>query len=591
MTRRQGRRLSDWQRSAVRDLKAVAAALPEEFKLRGQPDTTRHPYVRIPVRLKTAGLERGTGGLHLLADEDFVLWVGPNRFSPPLVEVEHNRFVGFPHVLHGRQLCIYLDPAREWNPRRGVSSAVDRLYDWLAEAAAGRFDPKTSLFHAVGGAPHGTSGLPTVVVRDARAVLRTRSGYLSHRADHRLDLHFASTSPEQSQVPVIALSHPLPLGIGLDLIEILARLDKPLADRWLHARPAIPPQSPAFLTALAASASRSPEDSLQMFVLTVPHPAGGAPHLLAGRLPAQAANRLRRQVRERRSPLIEINVKSLDPNTSVEWCSVSDERDSVTTRRDIGRPVNAFRGKIVHVWGCGGLGSWIAEFVARAGAKRLVLCDPGTVTGGLLVRQNFAELDVGNGKAEALRDRILVICDDIEVDAHSGTIPAGDVATNFMTADVVIDATVSHAIGQLVDDLARAEGRPLFAQVATDVKTGTLGIVTVSPPDTPMGPNEVDRRIGKIVTADGGLEPFHTFWTEAPTEEELIPTRGCSVPTFHGSAADMAAVAASLTSLLGAHVSAAMPVSGTHLIALPHSPAGPSHTFVELETVDGKPDQ
>jgi hypothetical protein len=63
--------------------------------------------------------------------------------------------------------------------------------------------------------------------------------------------------------------------------------------------------------------------------------------------------------------------------------------------------------------------------------------------------------------------------------------------------------------------------------------------------------------------------------------DELVPTRGCSVPTFHGSAADMAAVAASLTSLLGSHVSATVPVSGTHLIALPHSPVGPFHRFIQ----------
>jgi hypothetical protein len=85
------------------------------------------------------------------------------------------------------------------------------------------------------------------------------------------------------------------------------------------------------------------------------------------------------------------------------------------------------------------------------------------------------------------------------------------------------------------------------------------------------------------VKADGALEPFHTFWNDVVADEELIPTRGCSVPTFHGSAADMAAIAASLTTLLGNHVSATEPVSGTHLIALPHSPVGPSHRFIQVD--------
>ncbi|MGH3629572.1 MAG: HesA/MoeB/ThiF family protein, partial [Sciscionella sp.] len=362
--------------------------------------------------------------------------------------------------------------------------------------------------------------------------------------------------------------------------EVLARLDDPLADRWQNIFPKHPPQAPGFLTALAASASRMPDGSAQMFILTVPHPTGGPPYLLAGRLPAEVVDQLRRHVRERHSHLIDVSPTSFDPETPVEWCPVSDERDSVTTRRDAARPVNAFHGKTVHLWGCGGLGSWIAEFVARAGAHRLVLCDPGTITGGLLVRQNFTELDIGNSKATALRDRILALRDDIEVHAHTGATP-DDLATTFPNADVIIDATISHAIGQFLEGLSPIGNRPLYAQVATDVKTGTLGILTISPPGDPAGANEVDRRVGQKVLQDGSLEPFHTFWTDIPAEDELIPTRGCSVPTFHGSAADMAAVAATLTSLLGTHLAATEPVSGTHLVALPHSPVGPSHTFVQ----------
>jgi hypothetical protein len=580
VTRRPTPQLSDWQQAAVRELRELAAALPDDLRLHGRPSLGYRGYVQAPIRLTLTDLKLQPGGLPLGDHEDFVLWIGPLPFSPPLVEVEHNRFVGFPHVLHGRSLCIYLDPAREWNPRDGIGSALDRLYNWLADAAANRFDPDTSLFHAVGGVPYGSSGLPTVVVRDPTGTVAGQSGYLTRRANHRLDLHFTRTNTDQIQVPMINLAMPLPLGIGHTFTDVLARLDDPLVAPWQNTFPKHPPQAPGFLTALAASASRMPDGSAQMFILTVPHPTGGPPHLLAGRVPADVADQLRRHVRERQSHLIDVSPTSFDPETPVEWCPVSDERDSVTTRRDAARPVNAFHGKTVHLWGCGGLGSWIAEFVARAGAHRLVLCDPGTITGGLLVRQNFTELDIGNSKATALRDRILALRDDIEVDAHTGATP-DDLATTFPSADVIIDATISHAIGQFLDGLTPIGNRPLYAQVATDVKTGTLGILTISSPGDPAGANETDRRVGQKVLQDGGLEPFHTFWTDVPAEDELIPTRGCSVPTFHGSAADMAGVAATLTSLLGTHLAATEPVSGTHLVALPHSPAGPSHTFVQ----------
>lgn len=86
--------------------------------------------------------------------------------------------------------------------------------------------------------------------------------------------------------------------------------------------------------------------------------------------------------------------------------------------------------------------------------------------------------------------------------------------------------------------------------------------------------------VGRVV-ADGGLEPYHPLWEDAAEGDELIPTRGCSVPTFHGSAADLAAVAATLVNMIGLHLQqAGAPVSGTHLIALPHAPAGPRHQFL-----------
>jgi hypothetical protein len=81
---------------------------------------------------------------------------------------------------------------------------------------------------------------------------------------------------------------------------------------------------------------------------------------------------------------------------------VSDERTEVATRRDSQRPASAFYGKTVELWGCGGLGSWIAEFIARAGARRLILRDSGATSSGLLVRQNYTEDDVGLAKVTQL---------------------------------------------------------------------------------------------------------------------------------------------------------------------------------------------
>jgi hypothetical protein len=281
--------------------------------------------------------------------------------------------------------------------------------------------------------------------------------------------------------------------------------------------------------------------------------------------------------------VITLDPAKIDANLQIEWCNMSDERQEVTTRRDDSRPVNGFQGKMVHVWGCGGLGSWIAEFIARAGAAHITVCDPGVITGGLLVRQNYVEDDIGRSKADTLAARLGAIRDDLTVTVAEGRLP--DDPSDFVGADLIIDATVSNSITQCLDEFAALPTRKaLIAQVATDTKSGTLGILNMCAPNPQLTPSEIDQNAGRAITRNGQLELYHGLWHESSHDHELIPTRGCSVPTFHGAAADLAAVAATLVSLLGNHLrQTATALSGTHLIALPHADSGPRHYFLPVE--------
>jgi hypothetical protein len=214
-------------------------------------------------------MQRESCGLLLLDSEEFLLYIGPHSIYPPIVEVDHDRFLGFPHVLQGRRLCIYLDPSREWNPRQGFASSIDRLYDWLTDAAAGRFDGEVALYHAVGGVLHRTGGAPTVVVRESGRTTTAQSAFLAVRGLTRHDLYYRRTAQHQQQTFVFNVAHPLPLGAGLTLLGLLAILDRngkgALSNRNRN------PQSPGFLTALTAAATRNPTDTPQTFVLSVSH--------------------------------------------------------------------------------------------------------------------------------------------------------------------------------------------------------------------------------------------------------------------------------------------------------------------------------
>ncbi|GLB96710.1 ThiF family adenylyltransferase [Mycobacterium kiyosense] len=577
MTRRHQPALTGWQKHLLAELKSLAQQRPDDIQVRGRPKLDRDGEAVLRIALRTADIPHHPGGLQLQETEEFILRLCPSPYSLPAIDVDHIRFLGYPHVLAGQRLCIYLDPSREWQPTLGVAGLLSRLWDWLVDAAAGNFDASTAMYHAVGGVLHQAADTPTIVIREAGPAKRHQTACLIARSTHRYDLTYSPVAGYRT--PVFTLATALPFGAASTLALLLALLDDPYKDRLKGRAPRIAPQSPAFLTALLASAVRNHDDAEQYFVLAVPHPAGGPPHLLGGRLPVPTANALR-AVAQQRGVGVVLDPARINTEIPIEWCRMSDERPEVTTRRDAGRPVNGFQGRIVHIWGCGGLGSWIAEFIARAGVSEIAVCDPGVITGGLLVRQNYVEDDIGRSKAEALASRLRAIRDDLTVTVAEGHLP-GDL-TSCLAADLIIDATVNNGITSYLDGLTTlSDRRALIAQVATDARSGTLGLAVLCAAKSGVTVSDIDRDAGRTIQCDSGLELYHPLWQEAGDDDELIPTRGCSVPTFHGSAADLAAVAATLVNLIGSHLQQADPaISGTHVIALPHAADGPRHHFL-----------
>lgn len=558
----------DWQKAFADDLQQVARERPDAVKVLERHAVDGEGNLSLIISLPTEEIAATPGGLELLAQEQFVVTIPPEPFLPPRVEVLHRRFAAFPHVLSGSRLCIYLDPSSEWDPRGGAAALLERLWAWLGDAAAGKFDARTALYHAVGGVTHSASGGPTLVVRDELPE-RHAMAYVVARSPQRLDLT-ANTSAEAAALPIWYSSESLPFGTAYDLRDLARMLDDPQLVRGGHPESGCLPKIDGLLTTLKAAADRNASGTDQLFVLAVAHSQGGSPHLLAGGLNEDLADRLR-QV----SDATDIPTSLLLP---IDWKRISDERPSVTTRRDLTRPVRHLAGARVLVWGCGGLGSWVAEFLARAGASHISLCDPGIVTGGLLVRQDYQELDIGHEKAKALAERLRVIRDDIVVAVEDGYRPEDldDLAATF---DLVIDATANLAVSRALSAISTPRSA-VVAQIATDRENGYLGIATIWSPSSPQTLEEVDAQAGERVLADSQLEAYHSLWRGEAAGNQLIPTRGCSMPTFHGSAADLAAVAGTLLNLVAGHLHTA--ISGVHLVAMPHSGLMvPPHVFIE----------
>ncbi len=553
--------LAEAQRSAVEELERFTGS-SDRIDLVAAGEWPG--YAALTIEIDTTGFARRTGGLPVQPRERVNVLIG-SRYPavPPQVVVDHLRWAGFPHVLQGTRLCIYLDPGTEWDPTRGIQGFLLRLWEWFEDAIGGRFDAATALYHPVGGVLHRTEGAPTVVVAlsmpgdlSDQGVVR-RIG-LRSRADHRVDIASWASPPEPGLVPglLVVLSDYLPLGGGNHLSDLLAIVRQQL-DRK---------QRRVLQTSFRRLIRRLGDDAHLYVIIAVPSPAGDKSedrHLIGWRLRARDATGALAAARSATSQA------SNNDEPPVEWTYVDDQRPEIAVRRDNDRPMAVYTGTKIAVWGCGALGSWIAELLVRAGARYVILRDPGFVTRGLLVRQNYAENDVGRPKAEALADRLIRLSDDCEIigvasHAQTGLLEDAD------SCDFIVDTSVNTAVSAAVD-IAQRHGtlRVPVVQASTDNQTATLGIVTVTDGTPATTTSDLDQALRRRAASDPRLTALRTFWVR-DAHPPLTPSRGCSVPTFHGSGTDAMGIAASALSV--AAIALSRQIAGGYLISVPHSP-------------------
>ena len=528
----------------------------------------------LEIEIDTSDFARRTGGLQTQPRERVTVLIASNHpTTPPLAAVKHLRWAGFPHVLQGTRLCLYLDPGTEWDPTRGMQGFLSRLWEWFEDAIGGRFDAATALYHPVGGVLHRTEGTPTVVatlsmpsdVSDEGIVRRIG---LRSRTDHRVDIASWTSPSEPGLVPglLVVLPEYLPLGGGHHLSDLLTIVRQQL-DRG---------QRRTLQTSLRRLIRRLGDDEHLHVIIAVPSPADdnrGERHLIGWRLRVQDATKSLAAARSATSRA------SNNDEPAVEWTYVDDQRPEIAVRRDSDRPVAVYAGSKIAVWGCGALGSWIAELLVRAGARHVTLRDPGFVTRGLLVRQNYAEEDVGRPKAAALADRLRRLSDTCEVAGIAGYAQAG-LLEDVDSCDFIIDTSVNTSVNAAVDDAQRQRTlRVPVIQASTDNQTATLGIVTVTDGTLATTTSELDQALRRRAASDPSLAALRTFW-DHDAHPPLTPARGCSVPTFHGSGADAMSIAASAISV--AAIALSRQIAGGYLLSLPHSPFDtPTLTCVE----------
>ena len=539
---------TDGQRHAFDELSTIAAACNGALSVR-EHDAVGH-WLRVNVRASMDGVRRYGGGMPLGAVEDLEIWI-PRNFplESPWLFASHFGFADYAHVT-GKNLCLYLDLDAQWSPSDGMFGFVDRMAQWFVDAAAGRLDPAGAPVHPP--APLALDYTTTqLLVRadippsDQRRLLWAN---LEPVEGDRVDVtHFHRFGPKRTErVAAVILAN---TGIRGSYESRLPALVDQLKEMGFSGN--------NIIKHLAEVAGLNPTGTpLIVIVGTLNRggPRNRQHHLVAWELPEELSDRLR-HLFDPRDEETDDHLKTLNDwaaNESLRWMSVHEARTAVTQRRDSATSMTAFRDLRVEIWGCGALGGWIAEFVARAQPAQLVLRDRGRVGAGLVVRQPYGEADITKHKAETLAQRLEAIDPTLDVVFHTeDLIPPDSESRELGEVDIVIDATANRAVSALLENsVAFSHSPPIAASVVFDARA-QRGAMFATRRITGFGPSYVARTALRELDGRDQYSQFvEAFWSPAGLEDLIQAEPGCSAPTFHGSAADTAGMAAALANLV-----------------------------------------
>ncbi len=94
---------------------------------------------------------------------------------------------------------------------------------------------------------------------------------------------------------------------------------------------------------------------------------------------------------------------------------------------------------LVGIIGCGGLGSNAASYLVRSGFRRFIIMDFDTIDYSNLNRQFYFYEDVGKKKTDVLKEHLMRINPDIEVEMLCGRLDRDNINI-FRKVDVLIEA-------------------------------------------------------------------------------------------------------------------------------------------------------
>ena len=567
--------LSDGQKSALAQLERIAAVDGSALRIINVEDKqTSDDVLRIDIALDCSHYKRREGGLNLHATESVRLHVPVDfPYIVPSVTTAHTRFLGFPHVQWGCQLCLYLAPTTQWIPSGGMFGLIKQLNNWLSKAAKNELDDPEGPLHPPIAYP---SSKMTICVQADTPPRETwpwfGAGILTPRRSGLIDItgwqEVAQLDEGQTFAPTVLLHFELPFEYPQTVRHLLWYMEKQDIEI-----------SRVLAYMMIASDRLGDHDSLYVIIGAPSRGVTGdkakrRQHLQVWEIGSSDVMKLRAastacsitqhfhgkevpaEIQSLLNPVFDSLFKWQD-ESRVHWCQVVENRPEIVIRRDRGTPMDWFNNKRVALWGCGALGSLIAEHLVRAGVRSLALYDNKCVTPGILVRQNYTESDINVAKSVALQNRLREIAPHIDVTAHAVNLISTTQQHPGLDheVDVVIDATASLHVRSKLEAILKDQQRTLPIAAMMISGRAQHAAMVLSPIGYSGGPLDVFRRLGLSAMNRSWLKPWvRAFWSSETDEPIRQPEPGCSDPTFVASHADIAGLASRMLNGLAAEL-------------------------------------
>ena len=465
-------------------------------------------------------------------------------FKKPKLYFCHKRFIGYPHVQWGNSICLYQSET-EYDPADGMFGFMERVRVWMLAAGRGQLDPDDAPLHP----PVAYASSPnSFVVRANTPPVELDGPVWFGRADlikvrdDRFDLvgwsHIADWGdglPEHPVAGAMLLSKPLateyPSKVN-DLLKLVEGAGVEFGSIYAMLR-------------LISLLTKDGEPGFLVLGAPMRRKAAGEPlrqHLTVWEIEAEPMQVLRSMIKgagedlEARDALVKWMVEA-----EIRWCTALEDRIEIVHRRDGETVLSVIAGKRVLLFGCGALGSAVAETIVRCGAASLHVVDSGIVRPGLLVRQRFSDADIGRPKAQALKDRLDSLGLPCKVAKEVCDLSTAALSRfNLEEIDLVIDATASIPVTHRIErDLRTTPLRAPLISMSVSA-AASHGCVSVRMPEFEGGPHGIARQAKLEAFARNPRHPLvKAFWPEPGQTKVFQPEPGCSEPTFIGSAADI----------------------------------------------------